>query len=333
MPKFYDATQLLSYKRPVSIVVGIRGVGKTFKFTQLCIKEAIETKSLSFVWLRRTHEEIKKIKVRFFEDMIANKVFPDYKFKVHGNDMFAINKSTNETFIIGTFMALSTEAQYTGTPFPNVKYLVFDEAMTSGKYINDEVFHLFHIIDTIFRNRPVRAILLGNAFSISNLYFEHFGVKDLSKQFTSGDKFVIENCSYEEFQEYRKQTQFGQLVSGDTYEKFAIMNEFLLDDKFNVMPMPDGERTYLGFNLKLKNMLIGCWLVNGLLYFGQSQKYGKNYTIYVDDAKNGDAIWLEKSHNHIKFIAHEYANGRCMYETINIKNMIVLLARQVIRNY
>lgn len=333
MPKYYDATQLLSYKRPISIVVGIRGVGKTFKFTYLCIKEAIENKSLSFVWVRRSFEEIKKIKTRFFADMMANNMFPDWKFKVNGLDMYAINKVNKESFIIGTFIALSTESQFTGTPFPNVKYLIFDEAMTSGKYITDEVYHLFHLIDTIFRNRPVRAILLGNAFSISNLYFEHFNVKDLSKQFTSGEKFVIENCSYEEFQAYRKQTQFGQLVSGDSYEKFAIMNEFLLDDKYNVMTMPKGERTYLGFNLKLNNMIIGVWLVNGLLYFGSSQSTGRIYTIYVDDAKNGDAVWIEKTHNHIKFIAKEYANGRCMFESINIKNTIVLLARSVIRNY
>jgi hypothetical protein len=333
MPHYYDATKLLSYKRPFSIVVGIRGVGKTFKFTQLCIQEAIKNKALSFVWLRRTQEEIKKIKLRFFEDMIANNLFPDHKFKVLGNDMFAIDKHTNEKFLIGTFMALSTEAQYTGTPFPNVKYLIFDEAMTGGRYINDEMFHLLHLIDTIFRNRPVKTILLGNAFSVSNLYFDYFGIKDLSKQFISGDQFVVENCNYADFQAYRKETSFGKLISGNLYEKFAVMNEFMLDDRFNVLPMPDGEKSYLGFNLKLKTIITGVWLVNGLLYFGQAQKYGKVYTIYVDDAKNGEATWLEKTHNHIKFIAHEFANGRCMFESINIKNAIVLLARQVIRNF
>jgi hypothetical protein len=333
MPKYYDASQLLSFKRPFSIVVGIRGVGKTFKFTQLCIQESLANKSMAFIWLRRTQEEIKKIKLRFFDDMIANNLFPDWQFKVLGNDMYATNKTTKDKFIIGTFMALSTESQYTGTPFPNVKYLIFDEAMTSGRYVNEEMFHLLHLIDTIFRNRPVRTILLGNAFSMSNLYFEHFKINDLSNQFTSGENFVIENCSYKEFQSFRKETQFGKLISGGDYEKFALMNEFLLDDKYNVIAMPKGEVSYLGFNLKLGNQVIGCWLVNGLLYFGQSEKYGRNLTIYVEDAKNGESTWLEKSHPTIKFIGKEFVNGRCMFETMNIKNAIVLFVRQVIRNY
>jgi hypothetical protein len=329
---FYTASLLLSYKRPFNLVMGIRGVGKTFKFTQICITEAISQQSLSFVWIRRTKEEIKKIKNHFFDDMINTNQFPDYNFRVVGSEMIAINKLTNYKFTIGMFIPLSLEATYTGLPFPNVKYVVYDEALTKGKYLTDEMYKLLHLTDTIFRNRQVKVYLLGNAFSISNPYFDHFGISKLTGQFTTGDSYVIENCNAKEFGENRKTTSLGQLVANTEYERFAFENTFLLDDNHNVQKITT-DLTTTGVNLLLNRLTIGLWIYNGLLYFGKPHAHNKTYTIYVDNAKHNQAIWVENNNKHIKFIATEFINGRCLFETINIKNEIVLLARKVIRNY
>jgi hypothetical protein len=329
---YYDASLLLSYKRPFNLVVGIRGVGKTFNFTKKVIDEALSQKALSFVWVRRTFEEIKKIRNHFFDDMIYSNFFPDYNFKVIGNEMIAIHKFKKEKFSIGMFIPLSLEATFTGFPFPKVKYMVFDEALTKDRYLNDEVYKLLHLTDTIFRNRPVKVYLLGNAFSMSNPYFEHFNVRNLTDRFTYGKQYVIENCNYKEFSDFRKTTTFGELVKNTEYEKFALENQFLLDDNHNVkMIMTDLLST--GVNLYLHKLNIGLWVYNGLLYFGKPHSHNKNYTIYVENAKHQQAIWVERTHRWIKYVATEFVNGRCLFENINIKNEIVLLARKVIKNY
>ena len=71
----YDLSLLLSYKRQVSMVVGDRRVGKTFRVLRECVKVALKTHSLSFVWLRITKKESDEIKDTFFDDIIAYNVF------------------------------------------------------------------------------------------------------------------------------------------------------------------------------------------------------------------------------------------------------------------
>lgn len=334
MPKYYDGGQLLSHKLPFSMVVGIRSVGKTYWFTRYAIKLGLQQKSKAFVWIRRFIDDVDEIRPTFFDDMMINNEFPEWKFEVKGSLAYAINRKTEEKFVIGEFMALTEHQRKKSSPRPTVKIVVFDECLTEDRYLKDEVQKLFSITYSVFRTeRQVRVILLSNAVSTVNPYFDMFGITNIEKNFTKTERIVVENCDYAEFREYAKQSSFGKLVEGTRYADYAIDNKFLLDDFTDVKPMPDGLRDY-SLNVKLNGILIGMWIVNGIVYFGNAtEPTRQTYTMYVEDAKLGGAIYLDKKHEIFKFIANNYANGSCLFETINIKNEIVLVARAILKNF
>ena len=88
---FYSSHQILTYKRIYNIIVGERGVGKTYNFTKLGIAEGIKTKQKSFVWVRRYEADIDDIKGDFTKDMEANNEFPNYTFECIKGNIIARN--------------------------------------------------------------------------------------------------------------------------------------------------------------------------------------------------------------------------------------------------
>lgn len=336
MKNYYDGATLLSYKRPYSVCVGLRSVGKTYWFTRYAIKIALKQHSKAFVWVRRYQDDIDEIKSTFFDDMIANNEFPDYEFECRGNKLSAISKSNGEKFEIGELLALSQAQRAKSSPRPTVKLVVFDEFMSeSAKYLTNETLSFYSIIYSIFRTeRPVRVVMLSNAVSIVNPYFTEWGIKSIEQTFTKTGNVVVENCDGGEFLEQAKNSSFGKSVEGTKYSDYAIDNKFLLDDSTGIAEKPKGEN-YIYCNLRLHGVMISATVINGLWYFEKAKDLQQRcYTVYVDDAQTGQAIFLEKTNwNLIRYLANQFASGFTMFENLEIKNEIVLLARLVIKNF
>lgn len=85
------------------------------------------------------------------------------------------------TECIGYSMTISTEEKYKGNQYPYVKWLIFDEFVTtdSFSYRPFEPVHLMSAVSTIFRHRDDgKVILIGNnlnEMSKYNPYFQFFG--------------------------------------------------------------------------------------------------------------------------------------------------------------
>ena len=120
---YYDYSRILTYNAFLNILIGERGVGKTYGASKLVVKKAIQ-KGEQFAYIRRYKTELKKSVPKFFEALKENEEFPQYSLYTKGNT-FYLNDDP-----IGYAMSLSTAQSLKGTNFSKVKYIIFTIAFT-----------------------------------------------------------------------------------------------------------------------------------------------------------------------------------------------------------
>jgi hypothetical protein len=331
---YYDGSRALSYKRLLTFIIGSRGVGKTYFYKRLLINKALEAKALKFVWVRRLADDVKALKHNFFRDI--EHLWPQYEFDATTELLRARTKEPlGDWFIIGYFIPLSLYERYKGNSFHGVEYVVYDEFITQGRYLTEEVFKFYDLLETIFRDRKqMRAILLANALSQLNPYFEVFNIKiDKETRYKSSDRWVLENVDAEQWIQYKQETPMGQLLQGTEYAQYSMGNQFILDDTSDIIEKPKGATTHTS-NLILHGTKIGLWLINGGVYFGEQHESSRNFSIYLDDARNNEAILVSKTSKIVKFIAKMYKNNLVLgFQSLAIKQEVLQVALMGIKNY
>lgn len=322
---YYNLHDLRTYNRLHNLIVGVRGHGKTYAMTKLCIDTGLEQKDISFVVLTRYKEDIKDLKDGWW-DIVAH-LYPDYMFFSKRNIIYA--KNSLETFPIGEFIALRDYMRAKRKPRPHVKVIFFDEFLNEeNDYLPNEIKAYLSVCDSVIRNRDnVRCYLVSNHISVINPYFNYFGFVQLGSRFTRGKHdSLLEFTDSEQFVEYRKHTKFGSSIDGTEYGEYAMMGKMLLDDMTNVSKVPDGE-CHHQFNLMLEGLLIEVCLVSNLLYLRKSKdQTAIAYTPYVDDAVLG-AVFCTKNLNHFDFIVNKFMRDEIMYESLQIKNAVINFVR------
>ena len=181
MAKLYDSKGWVNWKyildqgAAFSMVVGARGTGKTYGL----MKALIDRKE-PFLYLRRLKTQIDncgKVTGNPFKRLNLDNGWNIMPYSVGGNIEFRKDDRQGELVAVG--VALSTVATIRGIDFSEFNYIVFDEAvaMIGEKPIKNEFDAFLNFYETVNRNReiigekPVQAILLGNANKLSNPYF------------------------------------------------------------------------------------------------------------------------------------------------------------------
>lgn len=119
---YYDYNRILSYNVPVNVLIGERGVGKSYGAKKYVIKKYLKDKS-QFLYLRRYDNEIKTIsnpEKPFFGDV--EKEFEGHTFNVK-NRKFYID---GEIFGEAKRMTEAQDLKSAGS-FENVKTIIIDE--------------------------------------------------------------------------------------------------------------------------------------------------------------------------------------------------------------
>lgn len=158
-----------------TMVVGARGTGKTYGV----MKELLNRKE-PFIYLRRLKTQLDscgKNTGNPFKRLNLDNDINIVPFSVGGNIEFRSETRDGDLAAVG--LALSTVATIRGIDFSDFNYIVFDEAvaMVGEKPIKQEFEAFLNFYETVNRNRelngekPVQAILLGNANKLSNPYF------------------------------------------------------------------------------------------------------------------------------------------------------------------
>lgn len=116
---FYDYHKILSYNVPVNILIGERGVGKTYGIKKFLIQRFLKKKE-KFLYLRRYDKELKSVMQKdFFGDI--RKEFPDVKLSTSGKS-FICNSE-----VFGYAKRLTEAQDLKSVSFDDIKYIVFDE--------------------------------------------------------------------------------------------------------------------------------------------------------------------------------------------------------------
>lgn len=340
MADFYDWSKTLSYDADVTMVVGSRGVGKTYGLRKQFIKDYIKDGS-KFVELTRYKNEIFGVSDGYFNRVENEPEFKEYVFKTDSRYAYIAQKKkkkqTKEDWhVIGYFIALTDAQRMKKRTFDKVKRIVLDEAIIERTdryhtYLPNEFSTLANIIDTVSRERAdtdsvrPRVYLLGNACDISNPYFAAYHVTTNLKfgySWHNGKTFLLHYVDAGEYAtEKLEGTVAGRMMAGTVEGKVAAKNQFITANSEFVRKKP-GRATFV-FGIVCNGKKFGVWVDMQQGNYHISNKIPKNTTRPIFSLTRDDYsvnyIAAQKAHPAMKTIIEMWYLGLVLYDSTQIK--------------
>ena len=326
---YYNYDRIVSYNALLNLLIGERGVGKTYGASKLVVKDFLKRKR-QFVYLRRYKTELSKSMKKFFTELIKKEEFPDSTLEVKGNT-FYINGE-----IAGYGMTLSTAQQLKSSNFSDVYYIIFDEFLIEtgqGHYLKNEVFSFLGLIETIARMRDIKVFMLANAVTEINPYFLFF---DLHLPYNNDIKLykdgtiLLQYMKNEAYREAKKQTRFGKLIANTEYEDYAVNNKFTDNNKYFI-EKKTGNSKFI-FSFIYKNSTFGIWVDynNGKMYVSNDYlQNGLCFATTTDDHSPNTLLYsIAKKYNSWNIFIQAFKQGNVYFENMKIKN----ISHEVLKN-
>lgn len=276
---YYNFDKLFSYNFLIAFVIGERGVGKSFNSKVAVLNKFLKTGE-QFLYIRRYKTELDTALATFWDDLQSNGYYEDYRLEVRKSKMLTEFKCNGK--VCGYAVPLSTANILKSTAFPNVSMIIFDEFLLDNagtyRYLKNEVTLLLDVIETTFRLRDGKTILLGNALNVhASPYFAYWDLElpNDGKEFrTFNDGAIVVNYIRNlKYREAKKNSRFGKLIEGTEYGKYAIENQVLRENNSFIAKKP-ANATFYGMII-INGINIGIWNGrDGYLYL--SEKYDPN---------------------------------------------------------
>ena len=332
MADFYDWHKTLSYDADVTMVIGARGVGKTFGIRTQCIKDWIKDGS-RFVEVVRFKNELSGVSDGYFNRTGDQSEFDKYIFKTDARYAWIAEKPLEssdgerkvkpEWHLIGYFIALSDAQRMKKRTFDKVRRIIFDESILEKSdryhnYLPNEFGILANLVDTVSRERAdtdslrPRIYLLGNACDLSNPYFAAYGVgTDLrfGYRWYAQKTFLLHYVDAGDYAaEKLEGTVAGRMMKGTSAAKVAISNEFVGVTNEFVSRKPS--RAKFSFGIVCEGKEYGIWvdLQGGLYYVTNKLPKDANSETF-----NKPIFALTVADNKINYIAAKRANKTLSY--------------------
>lgn len=346
MADYYDWERTLSYDADVTMVVGARGLGKTFGLRKQFIRDYKKDGS-RFVEVVRYKNELSGVSDGYFGRLEELDENSDYVFKTdtryayigkrpQQDDNESIGKKQKvEWHIIGYFIAMTDAQKHKKKTFKKVRRIVLDEAIIERadrfhNYLPNEFATLADIVDTVSRERAdtkgirPRVYLLGNACDFGNPYFGNYGVtSDLTfgYRWFAGKTFLLHYVDADEYaNEKLHGTVAGRMLAGSDAGKVSAMNQFTGLSSDFVERKPKHARFL--FAIRFNGDYFGVWVdyMNG--YYYVTEKYPKDakaiYYFSNEDAKV-NYIAARKTSRLFQTFAEVYYMGCLRYESVDVK--------------
>lgn len=343
MAKYYDWEKTLSFDADVTMVVGARGLGKTFGLRRQFIRDYKKDGS-RFVEIVRYKNELSGVSDGYFgrlEELPENE---QYLFRTDTRYAYIAEKPEEDDIekksklkwhIIGYFIAMTDAQKHKKKTFNKVRRIVLDEAVIERSdryhdYLPNEFATLADIVDTVSRERAdtkgirPRVYLLGNACDFGNPYFGNYGVTSDLKfgyRWFAGKTFLLHYVDSDEYAtEKLRGTVAGRMLAGSDAGKVSALNQFTGMSSDFVEPKPKHARFL--FAIRFNGSYFGVWVdyINGFYYV--SEKVPKDakaiYYFSNEDAKV-NYIAAKKTSRLFQTFAEVYYMGCMRYESVDIK--------------
>lgn len=241
--EWYDIRKRSDKLRPVSIVIGGRGIGKTYS----ALSFLLET-GKKFLYLRNTDKQMSLCASAFGNPFkkVASDLGRDVTMKAAG-EIYVVKEAES---VIGYGAALSTFENLRGVDLSDVEYVLFEEFIENRKLSFKQGSAFLNLYETINRNRelegrpPLICILLSNAQRLNNPILADLDlipvIEDMIRNLV---RLRITKEYYIELPESsvsaaKSETALYKLAAGSRYADEALRNEFSNDSFFNVGKRP-----------------------------------------------------------------------------------------------
>lgn len=347
--KYWDIDRTLTHNALFYVEVGNRTAGKTYGCKKKGISNFIKKKE-QFVYTRRYEKDLKTSLPTFFDDIIRNREFPEYEFKVDGFYLYCRLKVDEDKKvpwtkedICGYGIVLSTADNKKSVSYPNVTMIIYDEFMLDNtssqqRYLKNEPRALMNLYETVARpgTEHPRCVMfmLSNSISVNNPYFLIWDLKmpDTTKPDKNGKyiwhhptrSIVVENVKKAELIEAKKQNEFYTITKGTGYDEFSIENEFINDDETFVEKRSSTAKPY--FSFIYKDHKFGVWvsMIDGLMWVSNQfdPGYPIVYSLTMKDHKP-NTMFLRNKRQAVHFtnFIQAYKDGCVRFEDVLIKSM------------
>lgn len=329
---YYNGEKILSYNALLNIIIGERGVGKTYFWKSYSIKRYLN-KGKQFAYIRRYESDLEASvgssnDNKFFEQ-IKNE-FPNSTFKISKSKK--VRKLIIDNKICGYALPLSSADSLKSSSYENVDTIIYDEFQlkegSTQHYLKNEPEVILDLLETIGRLRDIRVFCLGNAISSTCPLMSYFDITlpyntDI-KVFKEGT-IAIEYIKNEKYREVKKASRFGKLIDGTRYGKYAIDNEFLTDSKSFIKKKDKNAKFY--FILYVNGKEYGIWKDFKNQYIYVSKDIDPNcpikFAINEEDHNENTIFAKVRSNLWFKQIINHYRLARLCFESQAIKNMFM----------
>ena len=216
--------------RPISIVIGGRGIGKTYSTISFLMESGEK-----FIYLRNTDVQLRESASDFGNPFKRWNLDHGRNIEIHPEGKHYIISENEE--IVGYAAALSTFKNLRGVDLSDIRYVFFDEFIEREKIRFDQFSAFANMYETINRNRellgeqPLYTILLSNAQKLDNPILAGYGfIGRIEKMMQTGRRLEkTKEYSIElpesEISEAKAETAMYKLAAGSRYAEEALRNE------------------------------------------------------------------------------------------------------------
>ena len=329
---FYNPERIISFNALLNIVIGERGVGKTYGFKKFIVNRFLN-KHKQFAYIRRYDTDLEASvgntnDNKFFEQ-IRNE-FPNSTFKITRSKK--VRKLYIDEKLCGYALPLSAADSLKSSSYENVDTIIYDEFMlkegSSQHYLRNEPEIILDLIETIGRLRDIRIYCLGNAISSTCPLMAYF---DLTLPYNTDIKtfkdgtIAVEYIKNEKYREVKKASRFGKLIDGTKYGKYAIDNEFLTDSKAFIRKKDKNAKFY--FILYVNGKAYGIWrdFNNSIIYVSNDidPNCPVKFAIHEEDHNESTVFAQVRSNFWFKQIINHYRLAHLCFENQAIKNLFM----------
>lgn len=342
---YYDWNSTLSYDADVTMVVGARGIGKTYGLRKQFVKDFLKDGS-RFVELTRHQKQLPDFTNSYFSRMIENNEFPNHVFKTTTKHAYIAERPEKDAKpqwkICGYFGAMTAAQDMKKQTFSKVKRILLDEAVIDKRidryhrYLANEFAVLAGIVDSVSRERPEtphnerpRVYLLGNACDLLNPYFCVYAIGEEPQEgytWHDGKKMLLHYVKDKVYAEAKTaETVAGRMLNNTPDGLVANSNEFLRQSRDFVFSKPKNAKFKMGVVYQDKKY--GIWIDEKEGYYYVTRKIPKNTTqpIFALTASDNKVnyIMAKRAEIALKGFTELYYLGIVRYETPSVKTEFI----------
>lgn len=320
--EFFDIKKFTDELLAIGIVIGGRGIGKTYSSIDFCI----DGQSERFIYMRNSSVQMDECCGEFgnpFKRWAMDHGRTVYMEK-EKNHAIIYEDTGDDTKILGYGVALSTFVNLRGVDLSDVNYVLFDEFIERKKFTFDQFAAFQHFYETVNRNRelfgepPLKCILLSNSQKLDNPILAGYGlipviegmVRSGQKKYKNKGLFVL--LPESEISDLKAQTENYKLINGSKIADENLKNKFAYDSFYGIKKRPLKEYTAI---CCIDDVYIYKHKSNGKFYACHTRSDG----VREFDSKDNRIIFYR---TYGRFLELAAANGTLEYSDFIVKTKL-----------